>query len=643
MAQSRQIMKLEILGKNSIGTKVLAIITACAIGDLVVSDANAETLTGAVEKVLRGHPRAKAAKAQADIAHYEAMEIRGSLLPRLNVGGTVGPNYRTREVSGLVDSGDWLNQSQGNLRVRQRVYQGGLAWNDTKAAKRRAESARLLAVDIDQQLALLVIESYLGILRGQEQVDLARENVVVHEDTLNKTQARKKAGRSTQADIELVKARLGLARSSVETRKVLLENAKVRYRALVEEEPQDLESVGRLGSSIPTSPGDADISANPSLLAAKENYEAAKFQKKAAKGLLLPLVELEVGGGLGNDVGGVRGQDDEAHAFLVASWDVWEGGARRAQKRQREKREDEALNLALSTQLTVEESLGSAIADRNGALLTEKQLSDYANAIGQVVGAYEKQVAVGSRAMLNLLDVKNEDFRANSALVDAEFASLMAGYRVIESTGKLVEVVAPNATNGNGDDDGGGKNVVPVPAPDAQQMAPIDDAAPMMAVDEYEAVDEAPVVKKKGLFSRMFGGRKSKNKSKYQTYDEAPALVNEEATSSAEPYETAPASSKNEGYSWSAASPEKSKITKTAAATNTTAEPIVVKEEVPSNEVVTAEEVVAEENIDAAPEPKKKSRGFFKFLKPGGTIKSAKDSASEEVKTGEVDEVVLSN
>ncbi|NOY00300.1 MAG: TolC family protein [Verrucomicrobia bacterium] len=621
-------------------------ITACALSSLIAGNVNAETLTGAVEKVLRGHPRAKAAKAQADIAHYEAMEIRGSLLPRLNIGATVGPNYRDRDVSGLVNSGDWLNQSQGNLRVRQRVFQGGLAWNDTKAAKRRAESARLMAVGIDQQLALLVIESYLGILRGQEQVDLARKNVLVHEDTLAKTQARKDAGRSTQADIELVKARLGLARSSVETRKVLLENAKVRYRALVEEEPQDLESVGRLGASIPTRPGDADISANPSLLAAKENYEAAKFQKKAAKGLLLPLVELEVGGGLGNDVGGVRGQDDEAHAFLIASWDVWEGGARRAQKRQREKREEEALNLALSTQLTVEESLGGAIADRNGALLTEKQLSDYAKAIGEVVGAYEKQVAVGSRAMLNLLDVKNEDFRANSALVDAEFASLMAGYRVIESTGKLVEVVAPNVTNGNGNEngDGGGKNVVPAPAPDAQHMAPKEDAAPMMAEEQIEAVDETPAVKKKGIFSRMFGGRKSK--SKYQAYDETSTLDTEEAASPAEPNKTAAtsaANSKNEAYSWSAASPEKSKITKTTEAANTAVDPIVVKEEVPSNELVEAEEVAAEEIIDAAPEPKKTRRGFFKFLKPGKTVKSAKDSASEEVKTGEVDEVALNN
>ncbi len=615
----------------------MAIFTGCAIGALSASNASAETLTGAVEKVLSGHPKTKAAKAQADIAHYEAMEIRGSLLPHLNVGGSFGPSYRDRDVSGLVDSGDWLDESRGNVSVRQRLFQRGLALNDTKAAKRRAEMARLLAVDVDQQLTLLVVEAYLGILRGQEQVDLARKNTLVHEETLKKTQARKDAGRATQADIELVRARLGLSRSSVETRKVLLENAKVRYRNLVQEEPQDLQAVGRLGSSIPSNVVDADISANPALMAAKENYEAAKFQSVAGKGLLWPLLELDLGGGIGNDVGGVRGQDDEAHAFLVASWDVWEGGARRAQKKQREEREVEALNITLDAQLEVEGLLGSAIADRNGALLTEKQLTDYANAIGKVVGAYEKQVEVGSRAILNLLDVKNENFRANSALVDSEFASLMAGYRVIAATGRIVDVIAPNAGDGASADDGG-KNVVPEPAPDAQWGEPAEEAAPMIAAEEVEAVEEfapaeeAPATKKKGLFSRMFGGKKAKNKKSqaYQEYDVVPAVVEEETVTPAPTPKVAAAPAKEKSYSWSAASPKASKMKAEALA--------------PAPEAVeTVEAVEVDESVEAAPEPKKKSGGFLKFLKPGKTMKSANSPAATEVQTGPVDEVVQSN
>ncbi|MFK5923050.1 MAG: TolC family protein [Verrucomicrobiota bacterium] len=624
-------MTHKIFKKNSMGMVAMAVLAGSA---LTAVDSKAETLTGAVEKVLSAHPQTKVAKAQADVAHYEALEIRGSLLPRLSLGGTMGPSSRSRSASTLVATGDWLNQSQGNATVRQRVFQRGLALNDTRAAKSRAKSANFLAEDVDQQLALLVIEAYLGILRGQEQVDLARENTLVHEDTLKKTETRKAAGRATQADIELVKARLGLARSSVETRKALLENAKVRYRTLVEEEPENLQSVGRLGS-VPARVEHADISANPTLLAAKMNYEASKFQKEAGKGLLWPLFELELGGGLGNDVGGVRGTDDEAHAFLVASWDVWEGGARRAQKKQREMREEEALNMALSAQLQVEQELGSAIADRNGALLTEKQLTDYANAIAQVVGAYEKQVEVGSRAILNVLDVKNEDFRANSALVDAEFASLMAGYRVIAATGRIVEVVAPNAGDGAED---GGKNVVPVSAPEANWVEPAQEDAPMVAdVEPIEASDVAPAPKKKGLFAKMFGGKKSKSKSKndssYQAYQAVPAVQEEGVT----PAPTAKADDKS--YSWSAVSPKGSKMVKTTPAPVAAPAPAVAATEAVVEEVA----VEADDAADVAPEPKKKRGGFFKFLKPGGTVKSANDAETQEVTTGAVDEVAQSN
>lgn len=47
--------------------------------------------------------------------------------------------------------------------------------------------------------------------------------------------------------------------------------------------------------------------------------------------------------------------------------------------------------------------------------------------------------------------------------------------------------------------------------------------------------------------------------------------------------------------------------------------------------------------IETAAEPKKKRGGFLKFLKPGKTMKSAEESASDEVQASEVDEVAQNN
>jgi len=63
--------------------------------------------------------------------------------------------------------------------------------------------------------------------------------------------------------------------------------------------------------------------------------------------------------------------------------------------------------------------------------------------------AYQQQFSLGQRTLLDLLDSENEVFVARQALVNAQYDQLFAFYRVLNSTGSLLEslhVALPETT-----------------------------------------------------------------------------------------------------------------------------------------------------------------------------------------------------
>ena len=179
-----------------------------------------------------------------------------------------------------------------------------------------------------EELALSVTEAYLGVLRAREQVGLAVSNVGIHRETLGRTSERAEAGRGQKVDVALVEARLGLAEASLETRRALLKSNNVRYKQLVGEEPQSLQWPNAIPrSAMPESMAGADTSGNFARIAAETNYDAAKLDESAARGLRWPRFDLEASGSLGQDIGGIIGEDNQFGVFIVGRWDLYSGGA----------------------------------------------------------------------------------------------------------------------------------------------------------------------------------------------------------------------------------------------------------------------------------------------------------------------------
>lgn len=448
--------------------------------------ARAETLKGAMQKAIRHHPKAKRAEWNSAAAFQEAEAQRGQLFPQFGLEGYFGPEYRDRSIVG-VSTDSFESSREGRFVVRQLLYDGLLTPKETKAAFKRADASKALEDDVKEELALSVAEAYLGVLRSREQVGLAMQNVGVHEESLGRITERFEAGRGQKADVALVEGRLGLAQSSVDTRRTILENHNVRYRQLVGEEPRLLKLPNPVnGSSLPDSIAEADTTGNFARIASELAFESARLVDEAGKGLRWPRLDLEVSGSAGEDVGGIAGADNQFSLFLVGRWDLYTGGTLVAQQRQRLARANEAASLASDTVRLVDEDMGQAIADHDGAISREGALTDYALSMREVVDAYEQQFELGTRAILDVLNVRNEEFRAKSALVDASYEKLLAEYRMLSAMGRLVSTVV-------GDYEG--KDMVAAPG----RITEISAVQAVDGVEVIEVIDDGNY-ERRGLF-----------------------------------------------------------------------------------------------------------------------------------------------
>lgn len=93
--------------------------------------------------------------------------------------------------------------------------------------------------------------------------------------------------------------------------------------------------------------------------------------------------------------------------------------------------------------LEATELAGSAFADLLGGREQVGVLTDCTKQLDTVVTKYDDQFSVGRRSLLNVLDVRQEQFRAQSALVDASLLQRLSEDRLLAAQGQLLDQFGP--------------------------------------------------------------------------------------------------------------------------------------------------------------------------------------------------------
>ena len=419
------------------------------------SGAHAETLVDAVKQALSNFPEMRAAAANRNALTESAAQARSAWLPTIDATLGRGSERSSNASTRILGSDQTLPRREAEINLSQLIFDGGVTSGQVRRTEARAQGAGEQEAGTAETTAGRAAQAYVEVMRLRGLLQLARDNVSRHEQTLDLVSKLAESGRGRGADTQQTEARLAFAQSSLTQLRGQSAQAEAAYRHLVGQAPGPLVEPGEFAAKLPASI-DAAIAqmsdSHPAVRAAMRELEAAQADRESARGRSVsPRLALELGGSANHDLDGVRGLSGDSFAMLRLRYNLFRGGADEARIRETEARMDEALAHLAKAKNDTQRDLRQAwdiLAEDRARL---PQLGRYVAATSDVVGAYRAQFSIGQRTMLDVLNAENELFTAKSSLYSGLSAITSGELRVLAAMGRLLDALGLGGTLGTPD------------------------------------------------------------------------------------------------------------------------------------------------------------------------------------------------
>ncbi len=386
----------------------------------------------------------------------ELRQARGLYLPSVDVRGDTGVEYTDDPgTRGGADNDDeeTLYRYDVGVTLTQLLFDGWESYYENERQEKRVLSASHRVRETAEFVGLDIVLAYLEVLRQRELLSISRQNVAEHIRILDQIEQSGDAGRTTEADVVQVQARLAQARADEASSREALRNAESTYRREVGDVPGELViplvPYDRLSASIESEVQIA-LHQSPTLDVFEADVMVANAEHEGSKGIFYPQVDLQLNARDGNNLGGIEGDDTSASALVVMNWNLYRGGIDTARTRELINREaqvkEERADAARGVENEVRQTWASMISSSDRA----KQFAAQADANAKVVSAYKDQFDLNRRTLLDVLDAQNELFVSRSNTVNSEFLEMFAVYRLLAVKGELLATLGvDNPREGN--------------------------------------------------------------------------------------------------------------------------------------------------------------------------------------------------
>lgn len=419
---------------------------------LCFSSVQAETLQEAIHTTLKTNPDVLAAISERQAVSKEIDQARAGYFPTIDLG--VGTGWESTDSPATRSRGDGeihLNRDEASLNLRQMLYDGSLTKNEVERQKARTDARAHSVYSVAENTALEATEAYLNVLRRQQLVELAQTNLESHQRTHDQITLRSERGVGRRADMDQSLGRLALAETNLMAEQSNLRDAETNYLRVIGAAPSSLSQPPSPEPFMPSSVEEAvnlAIQNHPTLRSAQADVVSANAQHDVTRAAFLPRVDFELGTRSDHNIDGVRGTDKDVMAMFRLRYNLLNGGRDKARREETAFLINQAAEIRNNTHRQVEQSVRLSW---NALETVRRQMSyfeQYADAAEKTRDAYQQQFNIGQRTLLDLLDSENELFRARISLTNAQYDELFTKYRVLNSTGSLLEsleIIAPAA------------------------------------------------------------------------------------------------------------------------------------------------------------------------------------------------------
>ncbi len=411
------------------------------------SGAIAEPLEVVISKTLMSNPQAKVALSRLRAERKSIDVALADFWPTLDLVGGIGGQYRDVPDDSVANERNEksFTRQEASLSLRQNLFAGFETLNSFKGAKKSTTAEQWRFYATLEDIALEVISVYLKVLERQELVELAQENLEIHNEIFAQIEQRTQQGVARSSDLIQVEGRRARASANLISAQNNLMDARSEFRAMVGNSPKDLEYPGFLHLKLPEDLQNAIKSGwqdHPRLKAAELDIEAAEYNYSSRKSSYLPTLDAEIDQSWKHNADGQLGDVNDTVAMVRLRYNLFRGGRDMAQVKESAYQAEESRSQKMKIMRDIEERMRVAWAALRFTGEQREYLLLHENASRETVAAYREQFNIGKRTLLDLLDGENELFQSSNRLVSAIYQESNARYRVLAAEGRLLKNVA---------------------------------------------------------------------------------------------------------------------------------------------------------------------------------------------------------
>jgi outer membrane protein len=327
----------------------------------------------------------------------------------------------------------------GNITMTQPIYRGGRTVASVRQSENRVLAQRARLYTVEQGVMLDTSNSYIAVIRTQEEVRLNVNNEQVLTRQLQATNERFRVGEITRTDVAQAESRLAGARATRAQAEGQLEISRATFQRLVGQAPQRLIAPQPLQAPVRSAQHAQEQAANnnPAVVATLFDEAASRDAIDVQLAALMPQVSVTSQAFRNDNAAVPHSRVNGGQVTANLSVPLYQGGAEYSQVRQARQEAQRQRSLVADARSVAVQQATSAWETLRSTRAQVESVRAQIRAQEIALDGVQREAIVGSRTTLDVLNAEQELLNARVSLVRALADNINASYSVASAVGRL--------------------------------------------------------------------------------------------------------------------------------------------------------------------------------------------------------------
>ena len=418
----------------------------------LTTPASSESLNAALALTYTNNPQLQAARAQLRATDETGPQARAARRPTITGQGFAG--HQERDLTLVTPLRNNILDGQGrrldldsrddprgySVTLNQSLFRGFQTISTIREAEANVLATRESLRNTEQSTLLSAVTAYMDVIQDQATVGLQKNNVDVRTEYLASNERRFKAGALTETDLAQSKAQRAASTASLEGARGQLQSSEATYFEVVGRRPGVLRPPASISHLLPRSLGEAIGIAqqeHPAVVSALFQEEAARNAVAAARGKMLPQVDLQLQHSREFDSSAIVEDKGDTSAFVRLTVPFYQGGAPSSQVRQAKQTLFQRQEDVRQARLQIRSGVVSAWSQLASARAQLRSNRIAADANETALTGTRREEKAGTRTVLDVLNAQQTALSSNVQLVVDDRNLVVARYTLLSAIGRL--------------------------------------------------------------------------------------------------------------------------------------------------------------------------------------------------------------